>query len=72
MGPVEQRLYDSTEQGTFTRADWLGRKVLRGGTIIRKNVYRYEGKYYTVIGGRAVECEDAARYHEERHRDGRA
>ena len=47
MGPVEQRLYDSTEQGTFTRADWLGRKVLRGGTLIRKNVYRYEGKYYT-------------------------
>ena len=70
MGPIEKKLYDDTEQGEFTRADWLGRKVLRGGRKLRSNIYQYQGKVYTVIGGRALECEDAARYRTERIQQG--
>ena len=66
MGPVEKRLYDETETTAFTHADWLGRKVLRQGVFVCRNVYKWQGKYYTVIGGRAVECDHSRAYHAER------
>ena len=66
MGPVEQRIFQQTETTPFSRADWLGRKVLRGGKKLRTNIYQYQGKVYTVIGGRAVECEEAAAIRRER------
>ena len=67
---IEQRIYDESNTTPFCRADWLGRKVLRGGKKLRTNIYQYQGKVYTVIGGRAVECEDAAAYRRERIEQG--
>lgn len=64
--PIEQRLTDAPDATAFTHADWLGRKILRGGKFICKNVYKYQGNFYTVIAGRVVERLQAERYHEER------
>lgn len=64
--PVEQRLTDAPDETPFSHADWLGRKILRGGKKICKNVYKFQGKFYTVIAGRVVERSQAEAYHEER------
>lgn len=68
MGDLETRLYEPHPYG---EADTLGRRILKQGTKLQRDCYRYRGQVYWVVDGRVLTREQAARLEDERRREGR-
>lgn len=70
MGVLEDKLYFQ-DNPPFGEADVLGRKILRYGKFISRDVYKYNGTYYTVVCGRVVNREVASALERERNQEKR-
>jgi len=69
MGEIDQALYD--RQAPRGEAETKARAILKGGTMIFRDCYRYHGDVYWIVGGRVLTKEQAARLEDERRREGR-
>ena len=54
----------------YGEADMLARKILRDGTRLHINHYRWRGNYYWVVAGRVLTREEAVTYEAARKREG--
>lgn len=68
MGEIETRAYAPQPYG---EADVLGRRILRAGTQLFRDCYRYRGTVYWVVNGRVLTRDEAAQLEAERRREGR-
>lgn len=68
MGERETRAYAPVPYG---EADVTGRRILREGTRLFRDCYRYRGTVYWVVNGRVLTREQAERLEDERRREGR-
>jgi hypothetical protein len=72
MGEIEQMLYNKGDVAGFDGATALARKVLKHGTKLFRDCYRYEGQRYWVVNGRCLTREQGEALEAERVREGRA
>lgn len=70
MGDLEQQFYNVGGQG-YDGATTLARKVLKHGTKIFRDCYRYQGQRYWIVNGRCLTREQGEALEEERRQEGR-
>lgn len=70
MGDVETQLYAKGGQG-YDGATTLARKILKHGTKVFRDCYRYQGQRYWIVNGRCLTRDEGERLEAERKAEGR-
>lgn len=70
MGEIQDKLYATDTP--YGEADTLARKILKHGTFIFRDYYKYNGSYYWVVDGKVLTREQGAKLEDERRREQRA
>ena len=68
MSDLSQHLYETDFK--YGEADTLARRILRDGTKVMQEYYKYRGSYYWVVAGRVLTREEGVRYEAERKKKG--
>ena len=69
MGVLEDSLYAKHEP--YSQEDTLGKRIIREGKFISRDLYKYKGNHYWVVNGKVLTREQGEQLERERNREKR-